>query len=77
MKSFFLLLFITGSILNGQAQDIWVDCVIGKPYMADFEAKEAVAKEWGINYQSKFMGCQRTKAMERKAKKQAKINQKG
>lgn len=36
---------------------VWVDIVQGKPYMAYFEAKEAIAKKWGINYKAVFLGC--------------------
>lgn len=43
---------------NGELKDdVWIDYVIGKAYMPYFEAKETTAKEWGINYEVKFVGC--------------------
>lgn len=61
-------------IFNLKAQDVWVDCVMGKPYMAHFDAMKAVAKEWGINYKVEFMGCVLSKKMMAVEKKQDKLN---
>jgi hypothetical protein len=52
---------------------VWVDYVVGKPYMAYFDAKQAVAKEWGINYETQFKGC---KASKKTAAASAKIDAK-
>lgn len=46
---------------------IWIDYVVGKPYMAYFEAKKALAKEWGIQYETQFKGCDLSDEMEREA----------
>lgn len=46
---------------------VWVDYVIGKPYMVYFEAKKAVAQEWGIHYEPQFKGCNLSKKMEKEA----------
>lgn len=42
---------------------VWTDVVWGMPNMAYYEAKAAVAKNWGINYQTQFMGNERTPAL--------------
>jgi len=41
----------------GKYKNVWINCVIGKPYLPYFEAQKAVAKEWGINYEVQFKGC--------------------
>ncbi|BDS13325.1 FEKKY domain-containing protein [Aureispira anguillae] len=58
---------------NATSNMIWTDYVLGKPHLAYFEAKEALAKEWGINYQAKFMGCVLRPKMEKERKR---VNQK-
>jgi hypothetical protein len=37
---------------------LWIDPVLGKPYLRHFEAKQALAKKWGINYKPEFLGCE-------------------
>jgi hypothetical protein len=44
-------------------KDIWVDAIIGKPNASYFNAKKAIAKEWGIQYVTNFMGCKRSAKM--------------
>lgn len=39
---------------------VWTDVVWGMPNSSYYEAKAAVAKEWGINYQPLFIGSERT-----------------
>lgn len=51
--------------------NVWIDYVVGKPYMAHFDAKKEVAKEWGINYEPNFQGCKSTPKTE---KEEAKVN---
>lgn len=48
---------------------VWIDYVIGKPYMPYFEAKKVLAKEWGINYEFQFQGCNLSKKMQQEATK--------
>jgi hypothetical protein len=36
---------------------LWIELIVGKPFMSHFEAKKAVAKKWGIHYKPEFMGC--------------------
>lgn len=43
--------------------NVWIDYVVGKPYMAHFEAKKEVAKAWGINYEVQFKGCKLSKKL--------------
>lgn len=54
-----LVLFLSFMLLNDSlsAQDTWNDYVIGRPMVGYYDAKKAVAKEWGINYQVIFAGC--------------------
>lgn len=49
---------------NGKAQEAsdtpaqeWVDFLIGKPHMQTIEARQAVAKKWGIRYSVNTAGC--------------------
>jgi hypothetical protein len=37
---------------------MWVEPVVGKPFISHFEAKKAIAKKWGIHYKAEFLGCQ-------------------
>lgn len=53
-------------------KNVWIDYVIEKPNIRFFDAKKAVAKEWGINYKVKFMDCKHTPTLEQE---QAKIHQ--
>jgi hypothetical protein len=48
---------------------VWIDYVMGKPYMPYFEAKKVLAKEWGINYEFQFQGCSLSKKMQQEATK--------
>jgi len=59
-----------------KAKDIWVDYVIGKPNMSYFDAKKAIAKEWGIPYATNFMDCRRTAHLVNKRKKANAQNEK-
>lgn len=70
--SIFLCLNLVEDIQNSNE---WVDYVVGKPYMAYFEAKEAVAKEMGVNYRVEFLGCELSKEMDNRLKLQTKKNQ--
>lgn len=56
-KNYITLLVIITTIASTQAQDVWNDYVIGRPMVGYFEAKKAVAKEWGINYNTDMAGC--------------------
>jgi hypothetical protein len=47
-----------------EPKNVWIDYVVGKPYMAYFDAKKAIAKEWGINYEVQFKGCSLSEKME-------------
>ena len=36
---------------------VWLEIVQGRPNIAYFEAKETLAKKWGIHYKAVFLGC--------------------
>lgn len=73
---YFLIAFANMCNSGGLQEDLWVDYVMGKPYMPYFEAKQEVAKAWGINYEVKFVGCKVTDEMEAEEKAQNISNQK-
>ena len=56
------------------SDSVWIDYVIGKPYLAHFEAMEKVAKAWGFNYQAHFAGCEMSEEVEKEADKIEKAN---
>jgi hypothetical protein len=56
------------------SDNVWIDYVVGKPYMAYFEAKKEVAKEWGINYEPNFQGCKPTPKTKKEEAKVNKVN---
>ena len=57
MKPFILLVFITILSPITNAQNMWKDYLVGRPMMGYVESKEAVAKEWGIQYKMEMAGC--------------------
>lgn len=57
MKPIVLLVFITTLSPTLNAQNMWNDYLIGRPMMHYVESKEAVAKEWGIQYKIDMAGC--------------------
>lgn len=77
MKTFYFLIILANMFNNGELKDdVWVDYVMGKPYIPYFEAKKEVAKEWGINYKVKFVGCKVTDKMQAEKKLVNAANQK-
>lgn len=60
---FIIIMSINDSIL---AQYTWNDYIMGKPMMGYMEAKEAVAKEWGIEYKVEMLGCVLTEKEEKR-----------
>ena len=53
----------------------WIQIVIGKPWMKGLEAKEKIAKKWGIKYQYKTVGCVMTKEKMESRKQRELVNQ--
>lgn len=51
--------------------NIWTEYVFGRPNIAYFEAKKAVAEEWGINYEVHFKNCSPEETIEIDAKNAA------
>lgn len=51
--------------------NIWTEYVFGRPNIAYFDAKKAVAKEWGINYEVQFKNCSPEETIEIDAKNAA------
>lgn len=41
----------------GKYDNVWINCIIGKPYLPYIDAQKAVAKAWGINYEAQLKGC--------------------
>jgi hypothetical protein len=77
MKTLYFLIILANMFNSGSLEeDVWVDYVMGKPYMPYFEAKQEVAKAWGINYEVKFVGCKVTDQMEREQIAQSLANEK-
>lgn len=68
MRSLLLLLSTLFISLSIHAQGTWNDYVIGRPMPGYFEAKQMVAKAWGINYQATFAGCVLSDEMSDKSK---------
>ncbi len=68
------MIFYTTFAFTQDSTNVWVDYVMGKPNMSYFEAKKALAKEWGINYKPQFMGCKMTDEMQAEQKAQRRIN---
>lgn len=55
LLSFILIVVFFTSCLN--AQDKWVDYLVGRPDLFYLDAKRAVAKGWGIIYTTEMAGC--------------------
>jgi hypothetical protein len=37
--------------------NVWINCIVGKPYLPYIDAQKAVANAWGINYEAQLKGC--------------------
>lgn len=58
MRILLLLVILTSTLPTIlQAQNEWVDYVVGRPNVFYIEAKKAVAKDWGIVYTTEMAGC--------------------
>lgn len=53
----FLFLIIAGYLNIATAQNVWIDYIVGRPDIFYLDAKKAVAKDWGIAYETEMAGC--------------------
>ena len=75
MRTLLFCLIVPLFHLSLSAQDTWTDYVIGRPMVGHYDAKKAVAKEWGIRYKVIFAGCVLSDELSEKANAYQKSNQ--
>ena len=56
-RTWIISTLLLGFFFTGQAQNEWVDLIVGRPDAYALEARQEVAKTWGIRYRYELAGC--------------------